>query len=195
MAISRRARTCSSTGSSSKDAPDALAALAEVDMHAMQTSGTLIRNVTADHFSARGRDEIRIRASGGEGRAAMVDAPSGIQLPATQVQDRHHRSPTIARAVRCTMSLRLWRNEAGEVGFEVIVGGGLGRSRLIGKTLREFLPRRAAGLLEASCASTTATAGATTSTRRASRSWSTSRRREDAREVEAEFAENPGQRR
>ena len=85
-------------------------------------------------------------------------------------------SPNDRAAVRVhDIGLRLWRNEAGEVGFEVIVGGGLGRTPMIGKTLREFLPQATScwPISRRRCASTTATAGATTSTRRASRSWCT----------------------
>ena len=57
-AISPRARTCSSTGPSCKDVPDILDHLADVEMHAIQTSGNCIRNVTADHFAGAAADEI-----------------------------------------------------------------------------------------------------------------------------------------
>ena len=57
-AISPRGRTCSSTGRSSSDVPDILAELAQVQMHAMQTSGNCVRNITADHLAGVTPDEI-----------------------------------------------------------------------------------------------------------------------------------------
>jgi Sulfite reductase, beta subunit (hemoprotein) len=98
-----------------------------------------------------------------------------VQLPAAQVQDRRHRlaQRPRRRAVH-DIGLRLWRNAEGEVGFEVIVGGGLGRTPMIGKTLREFLPKdELLAYLEATLRVYNATAGATISTRPASRSWCT----------------------
>jgi sulfite reductase (NADPH) hemoprotein beta-component len=126
-----------------EDAPDALAALAEVDMHAMQTSGNCIRNVTADHYAGAADRRDRGSAHLGRDRAPMVDAAPRVHLPAAKVQDRHDRlEPNDRAAVRVhDIGLRLWRNQQGEIGFEVIVGGGLGRTPMIGKTLREFLPK------------------------------------------------------
>jgi sulfite reductase (NADPH) hemoprotein beta-component len=125
-----------------EDAPDALAALAEVDMHAMQTSGNVIRNVTADHFAGAAADEIEDPRVWCEiVRQWSTLHPEFSFLP-RKFKIAVTGSPNDRAAVRVhDIGLRLWRNPAGEVGFEVIVGGGLGRTPMIGKTLREFLPK------------------------------------------------------
>ena len=125
-----------------EDAPDALAALAEVDMHAMQTSGNLIRNVTADHFAGAAVDEIEDPRIWCEiVRQWSTLHPEFSFLP-RKFKIAITGSPNDRAAVRVhDVGLRLWRNERGEVGFEVIVGGGLGRTPMIGKTLCEFLPK------------------------------------------------------
>ncbi len=125
-----------------EDAPDALAALAEVDMHAMQTSGNCIRNVTADHFAGAAIDEIEDPRIWCEiVRQWSTLHPEFSFLP-RKFKIAITGSPNDRAAVRVhDIGLRLWKNGQGEVGFEVIVGGGLGRTPMIGKTLREFLPR------------------------------------------------------
>ena len=125
-----------------EDAPDALAALAEVDMHALQTSGNCIRNVTADHFAGAAADEIEDPRIWAEiVRQWSTLHPEFTFLP-RKFKIAITGSPNDRAAVRVhDIGLRLWRNDAGEVGFEVIVGGGLGRTPMIGKTLREFLPK------------------------------------------------------
>jgi len=125
-----------------EDAPDALAALAEVDMHAMQTSGNVIRNVTADHFAGAAIDEIEDPRIWCEiVRQWSTLHPEFSFLP-RKFKIAVTGSPNDRAAVRVhDIGLRLWRNAEGEVGFEVIVGGGLGRTPMIGKTLREFLPK------------------------------------------------------
>jgi sulfite reductase (NADPH) hemoprotein beta-component len=125
-----------------EDAPDALAMLAEVDMHAMQTSGNVIRNVTADHFAGAAIDEIEDPRIWCEiVRQWSTLHPEFSFLP-RKFKIAITGSPNDRAAVRVhDVGLRLWRNEQGETGFEVIVGGGLGRTPLIGKTLREFLPK------------------------------------------------------
>ena len=125
-----------------EDAPDALAALAEVDMHALQTSGNCIRNVTADHFAGAAADEIEDPRIWAEiVRQWSTLHPEFTYLP-RKFKIAITGSPNDRAAVRVhDIGLRLWRNDEGEVGFEVIVGGGLGRTPMIGKTLRAFLPR------------------------------------------------------
>jgi sulfite reductase (NADPH) hemoprotein beta-component len=125
-----------------EDAPDALAMLAEVDMHAMQTSGNVIRNVTADHFAGAAVDEIEDPRIWCEiVRQWSTLHPEFSFLP-RKFKIAITGSPNDRAAVRVhDVGLRLWKNEQGEVGFEVIVGGGLGRTPMIGKTLREFLPK------------------------------------------------------
>jgi sulfite reductase (NADPH) hemoprotein beta-component len=125
-----------------EDAPDAVAALAEVDMHAIQTSGNVIRNTTADHFAGAAADEIEDPRIWCE----MVRQWSTLH-PEFSFLPRKFKiaitgSPNDRAAVRVhDVGLRLWRNPEGQVGFEVIVGGGLGRTPIIGKTIREFLPK------------------------------------------------------
>jgi sulfite reductase (NADPH) hemoprotein beta-component len=125
-----------------EDAPDALAELAEVDMHAMQTSGNCIRNVTADHYAGAAVDEIEDPRIWAEiVRQWSTLHPEFTFLP-RKFKIAITGSPNDRAAVRVhDIGLRLWRNEQGESGFEVIVGGGLGRTPMIGKTLREFLPK------------------------------------------------------
>jgi len=125
-----------------EDAPDALAMLAEVDMHAMQTSGNVVRNVTADHFAGAAADEIEDPRIWCEiVRQWSTLHPEFSFLP-RKFKIAITGSPNDRAAVRVhDVGLRLWKNPQGEVGFEVIVGGGLGRTPMIGKTLREFLPR------------------------------------------------------
>jgi sulfite reductase (NADPH) hemoprotein beta-component len=125
-----------------EDAPDAVAALAEVDMHAIQTSGNVIRNTTADHFAGAAADEIEdprvwceIIRQWSTLHPEFSFLPRKFKIAVTG-------SPNDRAAVRVhDVGLRLWRNPEGQVGFEVIVGGGLGRTPLIGKTIREFLPK------------------------------------------------------
>jgi sulfite reductase (NADPH) hemoprotein beta-component len=125
-----------------EDAPDAIAMLAEVDMHSIQTSGNLVRNVTADHYAGAAVDEIEDPRIWCEiVRQWSTLHPEFSFLP-RKFKIAITGSPNDRAAVRVhDVGLRLWRNEKGEVGFEVIVGGGLGRTPMIGKTLREFLPK------------------------------------------------------
>jgi sulfite reductase (NADPH) hemoprotein beta-component len=125
-----------------EQAPDAIAALAEVDMHSIQTSGNCVRNTTADHFAGAAADEIEDPRVWCEiVRQWSTLHPEFSFLP-RKFKIAITGSPNDRAAVRVhDIGLRLWRNHDGEVGFEVIVGGGLGRTPMIGKTLREFLPK------------------------------------------------------
>ena len=123
--------------------PDILEELAAVQMHAMQTSGNCMRNVTADHLAGVTIDEIEDPRPYCEIiRQWSTLHPEFAYLPrkfkfavsgankdraATQVHD---------------VGLHLVRNSEGEVGFEVLVGGGLGRTPVIGKMIRQFLPKK-----------------------------------------------------
>ncbi len=126
-----------------EDVPDILAELAEVEMHAIQTSGNSIRNVTADHYAGVAAEEIedpRIYAEAIRQWSSLHPEfsflPRKFKIAVTgTARDR--------AAVRVhDIGLHMRRNAAGEAGFEVIVGGGLGRTPMIGKTIREFLPKR-----------------------------------------------------
>ncbi len=125
------------------EAPDALADLAAVQMHALQTSGNCIRNVTADHFAGVAADEIEDpRAYCELIRQWSTLHPEFSFLP-RKFKIAVTGSPNDRAAVRVhDIGLRMHRNAAGEPGFEVIVGGGLGRTPIVGKTIREFLPTR-----------------------------------------------------
>jgi len=125
-----------------EQAPDAIAALAEVDMHSIQTSGNCVRNTTADHFAGAAADEIEDPRVWCEiVRQWSTLHPEFSFLP-RKFKIAITGSPNDRAAVRVhDIGLRLWRNNDGEAGFEVIVGGGLGRTPMIGKTLREFLPK------------------------------------------------------
>ncbi len=124
------------------DVPDILDALADVEMHAIQTSGNCIRNVTADHFAGAAADEIEDpRPTAEIVRQWSTDHPEFTWLPrkfkVAITGSPNDRAVTKAHDI----GLRMVRGEAGEAGYEVIIGGGLGRTPMIGKTVREFLPK------------------------------------------------------
>ena len=73
--------------------PDILADLASVDMHAIQTSGNCIRNITCDHLAGVAPDEVADPPSVLRAAAPVVDPASRVRLPAPEVQDRGHRCP------------------------------------------------------------------------------------------------------
>ncbi|PPR13295.1 MAG: Sulfite reductase [ferredoxin] [Alphaproteobacteria bacterium MarineAlpha9_Bin7] len=124
------------------DVPDLLAELAEVEMHAIQTSGNCIRNVTADHFAGVAADEIEdprvyaeIIRQWSTLHPELSFLPRKFKIAVTgTVQDR--------AALRVhDIGLRILRNSAGKIGFEVMVGGGQGRTPYIAPTIRKFLPK------------------------------------------------------
>ena len=123
------------------DIPDILDALAEVEMHAIQTSGNTIRNVTADHFAGAAADEIADPRPVAELiRQWSTDHPEFQFLPRkfkiAVTGSPNDRAVTKAHDI----GLRMIERD-GEAGFEVIVGGGLGRTPMVGKVLRDFLPQ------------------------------------------------------
>ncbi|WP_163849441.1 nitrite/sulfite reductase [Pseudooceanicola aestuarii] len=124
------------------DVPDILDALAEVQLHAIQTSGNTIRNVTADHFAGAARDEIEDPRPVAELiRQWSTDHPEFQFLP-RKFKIAVTGSPRDRAVTRAhDIGLRMVRNAAGEPGFEVLVGGGLGRTPMIAKVIRDFLPK------------------------------------------------------
>jgi sulfite reductase (NADPH) hemoprotein beta-component len=124
-----------------KDVPDALADLAEVEMHGIQSSGNCIRNTTSDQYAGVARDEIEdprvyceIIRQWSTLHPEFSFLPRKFKIAVTG-------SPNDRAAVKVhDIGLRMYRNDAGEAGFEVIVGGGQGRTPFIGKTIREWLP-------------------------------------------------------
>ena len=124
------------------DVPDMLEALADVGMHAIQTSGNTIRNVTADHFAGAAADEIEDPRPIAELlRQWSTDHPEFQFLPRKFKIAVTGSSTDRAVTKAHDIGLRMVRNDAGEPGFEVIVGGGLGRTPMVGKVLRDFLPK------------------------------------------------------
>jgi sulfite reductase (NADPH) hemoprotein beta-component len=125
------------------ETPDLLADLAEVEMHAIQTSGNCIRNVTADHYAGVAADEIedpRIYAE-------IIRQWSSLHPEFSFLPRKFKIAVTGAARDRAAVKvhdigLHMRRNEAGEPGFQVIVGGGQGRTPIVGPTIREFLPKR-----------------------------------------------------
>ncbi len=124
------------------DIPDMLEALAEVDMHAIQTSGNTVRNVTADHFAGAAADEIADPRPWAELlRQWSTDHPEFQFLPRKfKIAITGSPRDRAATAVH-DIGLRILRNAEGEQGFEVLVGGGLGRTPMLGKVVRDFLPK------------------------------------------------------
>ncbi len=124
------------------DVPDILSALADVGMHAIQTSGNTIRNVTADHFAGAAADEIEDPRPVAELlRQWSTDHPEFQFLP-RKFKIAITGSPNDRAVTRAhDIGLRMVRNASGEPGFEVIVGGGLGRTPMIGKVITGFLPK------------------------------------------------------
>src|SRR5690242_12070250 len=119
------------------DLPDAMADLAKTGLHGMQTSGNCVRNVTTDQWAAVAPDEIedpRIYAEILRQHCTMhpefTFLPRKFKIAVTA--SNHDRA-----AIRVhDIGLRMHKNGAGEVGFEVVVGGGLGRTPFVAKTVK-----------------------------------------------------------
>ncbi len=125
-----------------EDVPDMLADLASVEMHAIQTSGNCIRNTTADHFAGIAPDEIEDPRPYCE----IIRQWSTLHPEFNYLPRKFKIAVTGSPADRAAsevhdIGLHMRRDADGGVGFEVLVGGGLGRTPIIGKTIREFLPR------------------------------------------------------
>ena len=124
------------------DVGDVLDSLAAVDMHAIQTSGNCIRNVTADHFAGAARDEIEDpRPTAELLRQWSTAHPEFAFLPrkfkiaiSGAEQDR-------AVIAFHDIGLQIVKNENNEHGYRVLIGGGLGRTPLIGQEIKSFIPK------------------------------------------------------
>ena len=123
------------------EVPQILSALADVGMHSIQTSGNCVRNVTADHFAGAAADEIADPRPYAELlRQWSTDHPEFQFLPRKckiAIPGAAHDRAVIAAH---DIGLRIVRNDSGETGFQVLVGGGLGRTPMIAMTVRDFLP-------------------------------------------------------
>lgn len=121
--------------------PDILAELASVEMHAIQTSGNCIRNITSDQFCGVAADEladprpyIEILRQWSTFHPEFAWLPRKFKIAVNAAaEDR-------AAVQVHDIGLNLIKDEAGEFGFQVLVGGGLGRTPIIGSVIREFLP-------------------------------------------------------
>ena len=124
-----------------EDVPDMLAELAQVQMHAIQTSGNCIRNVTADQFAGVAADEVIDPRPWCEIiRQWATFHPEFAFLPRKfKIAVNGARNDRAASEVH-DIGLEAVRNEAGELGFRVLVGGGLGRTPIVGSFINEFLP-------------------------------------------------------
>ena len=126
-----------------EELPDLLAELASVQMHALQTSGNCIRNVTADQYAGVAADEVidpRIHAE-------IIRQWSTLHPEFTFLPRKFKIAVTGDQKDRAAVKVHdigliVKRNAAGELGFEVIVGGGLGRTPMVGPSIRDFLPER-----------------------------------------------------
>ena len=124
-----------------KDIPAILEELASVEMHAIQTSGNCIRNVTADHFAGAAADEIidprpiaEILRQWSSLHPEFSYLPRKFKIAITG-------APNDRAAIRFhDIGLQAATNAAGEIGWEVWVGGGLGRTPMIGKLINSFVP-------------------------------------------------------
>jgi sulfite reductase (NADPH) hemoprotein beta-component len=124
-----------------EDVPDILAELATVQMHAIQTSGNCVRNITTDHYAGVASDEIVDSFVWCEVlRQWSTFNPEFTYLPRKfKIAVNGSQSDRVAVQVH-DIGLHALRNADGEVGFRVLVGGGLGRTPIIGHVIREFLP-------------------------------------------------------
>jgi sulfite reductase (NADPH) hemoprotein beta-component len=123
--------------------PDAMADLASVGMHGMQTSGNCVRNITTDQWAGVAPDEIEDPRVLAEVIRQHVTLHPEFTFMPRKFKIAVGASSRDRAALRIhDLALRLHRNEAGETGFEVMVGGGLGRTPFLAKTIKPFLDRR-----------------------------------------------------
>ena len=125
-----------------EEVPDILAELAEVEMHAIQTSGNCIRNTTSDHLAGVSPDELQdprpwceLIRQWSTFHPEFTYLPRKFKIAVTgAAQDR-------AASLVHDVGVHIVRGPGGELGFEILAGGGLGRTPIIGQVVREFLPR------------------------------------------------------
>ncbi|HXW20616.1 MAG TPA: nitrite/sulfite reductase [Roseiarcus sp.] len=126
-----------------RDVPDILDELATVEMHAIQTSGNCIRNVTADHFAGVTADEIVDPRPYAEIVRQWSSLHPEFSFLPRKFKIAVNAAPKDRAAIQAhDIGLQVVRNDQGEIGFAVYVGGGLGRTPMIGHKVRDFLPER-----------------------------------------------------
>ena len=124
-----------------EDTADILQHLADVEMHAIQTSGNCIRNVTTDHWAGAAADELADPRPVGE----LIRQWSSLHPEFSYLPRKFKIAITGAPHDRAAVKvhdigMRLHKNDAGKVGWEIMVGGGQGRTPMIAVTVRDFLP-------------------------------------------------------
>jgi sulfite reductase (NADPH) hemoprotein beta-component len=123
--------------------PDAMADLASVGMHGMQTSGNVVRNITTDQWAGVAPDEIEDPRLWAEIIRQHVTLHPEFSFMPRKFKIAVGSSVNDRAALRIhDLALRLHRNGAGELGFEVMVGGGLGRTPFLAQTIKPFLAKR-----------------------------------------------------
>jgi sulfite reductase (NADPH) hemoprotein beta-component len=123
--------------------PDAMADLASVGMHGMQTSGNCVRNITTDQWAGVAPDEIEDPRVLAEVIRQHVTLHPEFTFMPRKFKIAVGASSRDRAALRIhDLALRLHRNKAGETGFEVMVGGGLGRTPFLAQTIKPFLHKR-----------------------------------------------------
>lgn len=126
-----------------EDAPDILAELATVQMHAIQTSGNCIRNISSDQFAGAAADEVTDPRPWAELlRQWSTFHPEFSYLPrkfkiAVVASDNDRAAIQLH-----DIGLQIVRNEAGELGFKVYAGGGMGRTPMVAPLIRAFVPAK-----------------------------------------------------
>ena len=125
-----------------EETPEILAELASVQMHAIQTSGNCVRNTTTDHFAGVAPDELtdprpwcEVIRQWSTFHPEFAFLPRKFKIAVNAAADDR----AVIRAH--DIGLEIVRNEAGELGAKVFVGGGLGRTPILGKVIRDYLPR------------------------------------------------------
>jgi len=126
-----------------QDVPDILQELADVDMHAIQTSGNCVRNVTSDHLAGVSNDEVEDPRPYCE----IIRQWSTLHPEFSWLPRKFKIAVTGGGRDRAAIKfhdigIRIVRGDEGEPGFEIWVGGGMGRTPVVGKLIRGFLPRR-----------------------------------------------------
>jgi len=119
-----------------------IAELADVEMHGIQTSGNDVRNITSDHFAGVARDE----SVDPRPYCELIRQWAALNPEFAYLPRKFKIAVTGATSDRTAVllhdvGLTLVRNDAGEIGFRVTAGGGMGRTPIIGHVIREFLPR------------------------------------------------------
>ena len=125
-----------------QDCPAILQELAEVEMHCIQTSGNCIRNTTADQFAGAAHDEIEDPRPYAEIIRQWSSLHPEFSFLPRKFKIAMTGAPTDRAAIQVhDIGYQVVKNEAGEIGFAVYVGGGQGRTPLIAHRIRDFLPK------------------------------------------------------